>query len=75
MLYVCLLYSLALSGAAVLVYRCGIRDGMRREKGKELEDVLPRKRSGGQCTETEQRLRRGLSNILNYQNRRGGTDA
>lgn len=51
------------------VYRLGVRDGQKIATGGKIGNIVPRKTK---ITEEEQRINRGMENILNYANRRRG---
>lgn len=51
------------------VYRTGVRDGQKIASGGKIGSVIHKKTK---ATEEEQRINRGMENILNYANRRRG---
>ena len=51
------------------VYRLGVRDGQKVASGGKISSFVPKKTK---TTEEEQRINRGMENILNYANRRRG---
>ncbi len=51
------------------VYRFGVRDGLKIASGGKIGTILPKKTK---ATTEEQRINRGMENILNYANRRRG---
>ncbi len=51
------------------VYRLGVRDGQRLAAGGTIDKLIKKKQK---TTEEEQRINRGMENILNYANRRRG---
>lgn len=52
-----------------IVYRLGIRDGQKIAAGGKIGGIICKKTK---ITEEEQRINRGMENILNYANRRRG---
>lgn len=52
-----------------IVYRLGIRDGQKIAAGGKIGGIIRKKTK---ITEEEQRINRGMENILNYANRRRG---
>ncbi len=51
------------------VYRFGVRDGQKISSGGKIGTIVPKK---AKTTDEEQRINRGMENILNYANRRRG---
>lgn len=52
-----------------IVYRIGVCDGQKIANGGKIGNIVRRK---AKITEEEQRINRGMENILNYANRRRG---
>lgn len=51
------------------VYRIGVRDGQKIATGGKIGSIIHKK---AKASEEEQRINRGMENILNYANRRRG---
>ena len=52
-----------------VIYRIGIRDGNKMASGGKIEGLIRKK---AKVTDEEQRISKGMENILNYANRRRG---
>lgn len=68
-----MLYVLSFIVAGVFVisaYRQGLKDGVNLANGKKPEKILPAKGKATKRNETEDRIAKGLANILDYGNRR-----
>ncbi len=52
-----------------IVYRLGVSDGQKIASGGKISGVIRKKTI---ANEEEQRINRGMENILNYANRRRG---
>ena len=75
-----MLYIISFVVAGVFVvcsYRQGLKDGVNLAKGRTPEKIIPQKNKAVKNNETEDKLAKGLANILDYNNRRvkkGGED-
>lgn len=49
------------------VYRTGVKDGQKIAQGKNLKNIISKKQKPN---EEEERIKKGMENILNYANRR-----
>lgn len=49
------------------VYRTGIKDGQKIAQGGKIKNILHKKQK---TSEEEERIKKGMENILNYANRR-----
>ena len=68
-----MLYVLSFIVAGLLVffaYRQGVKDGINLMNGRRPEKIFPSKRKENGKSETDDRIARGLANILDYGNRR-----
>ena len=54
----------------IFAYRQGIKDGVSIANGKKPDKILPSKGKTKKETDTDDRIARGLANILDYGNRR-----
>lgn len=52
-----------------MVYRLGVRDGQKIAAGGRINGIIRKKTK---ITDEEQRISKGMENILNYANRRRG---
>lgn len=52
-----------------ITYRLGLKDGQKIASGGKIGNIIHKKVT---ATEEEQRINRGMENILNYANRRRG---